>query len=533
MIRKHLGFMKLSGITGAFSNMNSMDRKKRVIVCAGTSIISFFGFILQGFLGFKVNVWFFTFAFMLYWNIAFFYKGISVQAKGIPVKDSFVVKNVLFVYPMFFSVFITVVVGGIIAGLSLLSLLMSKIVFDDNILVEFENFLIYYIRNIDPLSIVFSVSIAAGISFLISMQSFYKNNFRRTIGYVFIVSILLIGIVAFSTIMKDAGVSSDFYFSEIIYVLPRIPCTVCAVTFAFVSGIYAWKRSMYLYRHDIKGQEKMNLQSHNYDYSNDTNRIIYSGEVRKARIVAAALAVAGILFVIGMMIVMLKWVIIGDLGLGTSNAKNGELNVETDRPSEYTEWTKYLEREGVPEEAEFMCFDLERTLIFPEHIDEAYITEYYAKLKGKYSYEIYENDDEETDDLLGASGSWNVESARFLVADYPAEEFEKECDRLAKLSYSEYEEDYADDYEGDIPINYMLVDDDDFPGRTYIALYDIAMARYEYAITDEDSGRIIYVFLNECIDIPTDTPYKAKAFSKVVPITKRNSGSGYSIYGVH
>ncbi len=530
MIRKHLGYMKLWGITDVFSDMKNMDRKKRAIVCAIPSFMPLCGMMLQEFLGLKVSMWLFTFAVMLWWNITALHRGISVQAKGIPVKDSFAVKNVLFVYPMVFSVFFMVVAGGIMAGLSLL---MSKIVFDDNILVELENTVIPYIRDIDPLSIVFSVSIAAGISFLISMQSFYKNNFRRTIGYVFIVSILLIGIVAFSTIMKDAGVSSDFYFSEIIYVLPRIPCTVCAVTFAFVSGIYAWKRSMYLYRHDIKGQEKMNLQSHNYDYSNDTNRIIYSGEVRKARIVAAALAVAGVLFVIGMMIVMLKWVIIGDLGLGTSNAKNGELNVETDRPSEYTEWNKYLEREGVPEEAEFMCFDLERTLIFPEHIDEAYITEYYAKLKGKYSYEIYENDDEETDDLLGASGSWNVESARFLVADYPAEEFEKECDRLAKLSYSEYEEDYADDYEGDIPINYMLVDDDDFPGRTYIARYDIGMARYEYAITDEDSGRIIYVFLNECIDIPTDTPYKAKAFSKVVPITKRNSGSGYSIYGVH
>ena len=92
---------------------SQMNQQGFSVMCTFGGCQSFFGFILQGFLGFKVNVWFFTFAYMMYLNIAFFYKGISVQAKGIPVKDSFVVKNVLFVYPMFSMV----VVVGIIAGL--------------------------------------------------------------------------------------------------------------------------------------------------------------------------------------------------------------------------------------------------------------------------------------------------------------------------------------------------------------------------------------------------------------------------------
>ena len=75
-----------------------------------------------------------------------------------------------------------------------------------------------------------------------------------------------------------------------------------------------------------------------------------------------------------------------------------------------------------------------------------------------------------------------------------------------------------------------MVNDDDFPARTYIAVYNSSYGEYEYAIADEDTGRIIYVFLYDCNSIPTDVKYKADRPSTVVPLTKRNYGKGYSIY---
>ena len=67
-------------------------------------------------------------------------------------------------------------------------------------------------------------------------------------------------IVAVNFIMRSAGVKVDYDISEIIYVLPRIPCVIFSVAFAFITGIYAWKKCLYLYRYDIQGQKTIKPQ---------------------------------------------------------------------------------------------------------------------------------------------------------------------------------------------------------------------------------------------------------------------------------
>lgn len=75
-----------------------------------------------------------------------------------------------------------------------------------------------------------------------------------------------------------------------------------------------------------------------------------------------------------------------------------------------------------------------------------------------------------------------------------------------------------------------MINDDNFPAKTYIAVYNSSFENYEYAIADEETGRIIYVFLKDCSSIPTDINYMAKNPNRVVPLTKRNYVKGYSIY---
>ena len=126
-----------------------------------------------------------------------------------------------------------------------------------------------------------------------------------------------------------------------------------------------------------------------------------------------------------------------------------------------------------------------------------------------------------------SSETMDMEYARFMVADYPKDEFLKECDRLSNLTYKY---DYGDEEDEDVVENHVLINDDNFPAKTYIAVYNSSFKDYEYAIADEDTGRIIYVFLYDCTSVPTDTKYKAERPYTVVPLTKSNFGKGYSIY---
>ena len=513
MLKKHLKFIEMSGMTGIYTSSKFSDGKTKNASAAFVCLFVYLPGLFSGFFGFEWSIFMWIILFMISSNMGFMSKGISRGSKVLPVKDSFVVSNILFVYPVVFficaavvlTLFLSIIMGGLFA-----------VIFGDSFIESAAEVLT--IRGVDIMQVFFDVCLVAGIWFIVSVQSFYKNESRRIIGYVIILIICFMGIIAESALMKSVGVKSEYGISEVIYVLPEIPCVAGAAAFAIILGIYAWKRCLFLYRHDVAGQANMHTISDSFEELSKADKVLSSDEAKKARI----FAVVGSFIVFFIIIGFFVW-IFGDGSFPGSSAQDGgtgEIHIETDKVSEYGDWTSYMEKEKIPEQVYFLFDEVNRQTIFPDEINEDYITEYYALVDGKYRYNIYGDNEE-----YGPSsdGSWDGKVARFMVADYQKEDFRKECYRISKLSNT------IEKYDGDVT-NHIFVDEDNFIGTTYIAVYCAEYNDYEYAIADEDTGRIIYVYLNECEDIPTDVEYRAKKFSNVVPITMRNYGKGYSIY---
>ena len=504
MLKKHLKFM--------YYNLSQTDNTGIANNSLFFSIMIIFVLIsINGIQSMGVNVglaWF-SYIFMLLFSNTFANIRHNKLLKGLPVTDSFVVTNILLVSPMIYSFVIMVIIGVIYINYTMFS---DGMVFDINKLRQ-ELSLSNIARLINPFEFIFTVCIMAGVWFVIVVQGFYRDKARRETGYIIILLISVAVIVAVNFIMRSAGVKVDYDISEIIYVLPRIPCVIFSVAFAFITGIYAWKKCLYLYRYDIQGQKTIKPQG------NRTSKFLPLKEFNRKKTTAI------VVFIIIVVLVPLSIILFSNVDSVEmlTDSKKGAISVETKKPSEYDKWEYYFEKDGIPE---CMYEDDYRMIIFPESINDSYVKEYYACIDGKYSYEMYGKLTGE-DDIDSILYNWAVEGARFLVADYPAEEFEKECDRIANLTYSNEDE---EDEEQEVQVNHMLVDKENFSETAYIARYDYSSEEYEYALIDEKAKRIIYVFLSDCEDIPTQIQYKAKYPSKVISPKKRNFGKGYSIY---
>ena len=508
MLKKHLKFLRLSCYTALNSSDFNYDGEIKKTTVGGFTALVLLLMFFPSFVGVDMNIWSCMFSLMISYNMLFMNKGLNKVTKAIPVKDSFVVNNMLFVSPI---IFLCIVFLASELSISVMIGIIFSSIFKDNPIESFLSYLRESIWGLNLMQITFAVCLMVGIWFLVSTQSFYKNKSRRIAGFVTIIIICIIGVSAEAAIMRSAGVKSEYGLSEIIYVLPEVPCVVSAVVFALISGIYAWKKCMFLYRHDVAGQAAMHKINDNFDRFAGSNKVLFSNKAKKRKV----LAIIGVLLIIQIITgLSLKWLTTGIIGSEAQDSGSGEIHIETHNPSEYADWSNYKENEKVPEGVDFM-YDRDWSTIFPNEVNTDYITEYYALVDGEYSFSIYEDDT--------SVSSWDGKVARFMVADYPADEYDKECDRISKLSYTT---ENADGY----VTNHMLVDEKNFSGITYIAVYNTAFSNYEYAITNDDTDRIIYVYLNECRDIPTDVQYKAKKSSSVVPITMRNYAKGYSIH---
>ncbi|MCR5700865.1 MAG: hypothetical protein K6G76_01825 [Lachnospiraceae bacterium] len=511
MLKKHWKFVNWSFSEPYIPKENNDGKVLSVFSVALFLFLMFF----SSFLRIKMSLWTYLFFYMMCFNRTTYKNGFGRFERSLPVKDSFIVNNILFAVPITYILFVTVTLG---LFLSIMSGAVQTAMFGSSFLKEIVGYMVEMIRSSDVLRIIFSISVVAGIWFLMAMQIFYKKASRKIAGQCVVIAVMCIVAVYLSGVMKSAGVTGEYKFSEVIYVLPTIPAVVVSVVFALVSGVYSWIRAMYLYRHNVTGQAMIRLgKGDAYDKS---KMVLYSKDSKKARLFAAI----GVLSVGVIVMAILIRNIGNSFGGEVIDSGKGEVHYTSSSPEEYGDWDSCLEHEGVPEAAQDFLYDWSyRIIIFPSVINEEYIKEYYAKIDGDYSYKVYEN---ENCDEPGSSCSYDMRYARFLVADYPKEEFEKECDRLANLSYKD--EEYDEDEE--VLENHVLIDEDNFPARTYIAVYNYAYKEFEYAIADENTGRIIYVFLDDCTSIPTDVKYEAEKPYTVVPITKRNYREGYSIY---
>lgn len=511
MLKKHWKFVNWSFSEPYIPKENNDGKVLSVFSVA----LFLFLMIFSSFLRIKMSLWTYLFFYMMCFNSTTYKNGFGRFERSLPVKDSFIVNNILFAVPITYILFVTVTLG---LFLSIMSGAVQTAMFGSSFLKEIIGYMVEMIRSSDVLRIIFSISVVAGIWFLMAMQIFYKKASRKIAGQCVVIAVMCIVAVYLSGVMKSAGVTGEYKFSEVIYVLPTVPAVVVSVVFALVSGVYSWIRAMYLYRHNVTGQAMIRLgKGDAYDKS---KMVLYSKDGKKARLFAAI----GVLSIWVIVMAILIRNIGNSFGGEVIDSGKGEVHYTSSSPEEYGDWDSCLEHEGVPEAAQDFLYDWShRIIIFPSEINEEYIKEYYAKIDGDYSYKVYES---ENCDEPESSCSYDMRYARFLVADYPKEEFEKECDRLANLSYKD--EEYYEDEE--VVENHVLVNVDNFPAKTYIAVYNSSYREYEYAIADENASRIIYVFLYDCDSIPTDIEYKAERPYTVVPLRNRNYGEGYSIY---
>lgn len=513
MLKKNMSFSELSGMANLYyTSYNNVPLKKRLKIGGISGLFAFMVIFLQSHNGLNLTL-LGMFAMMgLFWNVAFLHKGISKISRTLPVKDTFVVRNILFIYPLIYIVIV----------LSIAFLLIFIIGIGDQIVTgDFGNAisdLAMEISLIDVWGGLFEVAIILGVWFLLGLQAFYRNQTRRTFGYIVIVVLIGILIIGISVVMngKSKGVSG-YRLYEIIYILPTAPTVAGAVTFAVISGLYAWKKSLYLYRHDVNGQKKSKAGKNNNRGSVDST--LTDSKTYKSM---AKFVVVGCIVVLALTSFMLRFIVTGIFGEVTDSGE-GEIHFETEKIEEYSDWNSYFEREDKQDVNDMIFGSFSESLIFPENIDEKYVTEYYASVDGDYSYKIYGGEDGgEPEDGPSMSCTSDIYSTRFMVVDYPKEDYIKECARIKNITYSL-------DLIDRIQTNHMLTDTENFDGIAYIAEYD-KFDGCEYVITNDDTCRIIYVLKNGTDNIPTEVNYKPKKFSRVVPMEKRNYGKGYSIY---
>ncbi len=175
--------------------------------------------------------------------------------------------------------------------------------------------------------------------------------------------------------------------------------------------------------------------------------------------------------------------------------------VTTKNITDYNDWSSYV---GEIMDRELACLN-SGLLIFPDSVDGLDVEMYYANISGRYGDS-------------SPSCTWQ----RLLVVDHEADTYALEKERIASLTLTAYGQ-----------TNSVLHNERSFPLEAYVALYD-GFGDREYALCDDESGRIIYVF-NEngyLDDIPVDFDIKATGPQlSIVPSSMVNDGNGgYSLY---
>lgn len=324
MIKKHIELIKLYNLESTSYVESDVNKFERMIL----GILLFAGGILMEVLGINDSIWMYLYIILMWVNVIFTERAVSKPVRVLPLKDSFIVSNVLFVLPLGYGV-----VMGIAASVfygfigCLISSIVDGVAFGDIIKYGMHTFRDGY----DPLKLLYVLGIAVGIWFLMSVQAFYRDRSRRIAGYIVIGVLCVFYVVVAAIIMRQMGVHGNYYLSEVFDMLPRIPCAVAALVFAVVSGIYSWKRCMLLCRGDSKGQEKMKSLGKNNEERLENWRVLNSDTGKKGRIWAAVGAVM-VLVVMG----MIAWFLSSGIGLDESDSVKGEIHAESHDPAEYT-----------------------------------------------------------------------------------------------------------------------------------------------------------------------------------------------------
>ena len=251
---------------------------------------------------------------------------------------------------------------------------------------------------------------------------------------------------------------------------------------------------MYLYRKDKNGQRKNTDVEEDMVFMNETKEY-KAGEFRNNK------TLTGISIIVILAAIAIVYLFIGVLFMGAGKEK-GSINVEHTSADDYNKWDTVQDDNNIAEETRYFNVS---NIIFPDTVNENDVEYYHA-------------------------GISDISYHRILVQKLPQDKYQEEKRRVSTLTYE-----YNDEYESEIEskTNHILYDDEHFLGEAYIAVYDVKIESYEYALFDDSMCRVIYVFGEN--ENPThyakDYDITPKLFSPVITVDNANDDRvSYSIY---
>lgn len=411
------------------------------------------------------------------------YRGVI---KNVPVSDRFVLANVLFVLPVFFA-------------------LSLMIMFGIFIILAIGEDTPYLLGNINPLSILISVIIMAGMYFLYLTGGLHRNKKIRTVWVIAETAVAYVLLIAGSRFIHyKTGYYGKVSISDITGYFPATYMLPASIVFLTACIIFSWKYSMYLYRKDKNGQRKNTDVEEDMVFMNGTKEY-KAGGFRNNK------TLTGIGIIVILAAIAIVYLFIGVLFMGAGKEKDS-INVEHTSADDYNKWDAIQDDNNIAEETRYFNVS---NIIFPDTVNENDVEYYHAGCKGWST----EN-----------GGISDISYHRILVQKLPQDKYQEEKRRVSTLTYE-----YNDEYESEIEskTNHILYDDEHFLGEAYIAVYDVKIESYEYALFDDSMCRVIYVFGEN--ENPThyakDYDITPKLFSPVITVDNANDDRvSYSIY---
>ena len=397
----------------------------------------------------------------------------SPYMRSIPASDRFAVANYLFVLPivMVFDL-VAITLGAIFVLLALIQR------------ISFISLFVPGLTHMQSImGIMFYLLLFIGFWFLLCLQAFQPKRFTRNVWYGSIIVLFIAINIILSYILRQNGFNGSYLLSDIPLLFPTHIVMVSTLLFAVLCGAIAWNRCLTLYHANNSNQPT----SRYAQWLEHSMPVAESNEGIKPLTVAG---IVGPLLLIGIAL---------SLGHGLFDGGGQPHYIETHSASDYDDWESYIGQTGIPGDLAIIDSGL---VLFPETVDDKSVDEYYACADITYD--------------ASANG------ARLLAVSLSDASYQEEIDRLSSVTLT---------YNGQT--NEVLTNTELFATRAYIALFIDSQQEYEYALCDDTTRQIIYVFCenNNLDQMPTTLAYKPTSYFAVIPPTQFNGGErGFSLY---
>lgn len=418
--------------------------------------------------------------------------------RSLPVEESFAVTTVLFYAPI-------ILIIPVLLSFGVLALFWFSIISDG---------MFFYFQRIQPVSCLIGFLLVASMWFLCCAGAFHKSTRVKVCWFGAILISNMAFLLGTAHMIYKGSYQGELGILDMIGYYPVRPMLLGSVCLFIASGVFAFRYSKYLLRHDVYGQrttkQKKVEETENSSYGVIDMRLGQMSSGERKNVARKTVVVAGVCIVFCILSV---WGAVGPLfGDGENKSK---VNLEYDSVSDYDKWETIEDDIQLGKELRWSNLS---NRIFPEKPVEQDVEYYHAGVNGSFEH--------------GEDGGWSdLHYYRVLVQQLPQAEYQKEKERVAGLRYT---------YQGEEKVqkqwNGTLKDTRNFSGEAYIAVFNSRYENYEYAIFHDDRQQVIYVYGN-CVNPSKYAPgydVLPKLFSPVITMENANTGNvGYSIYSFY